>query len=145
MQLPSGDRSTEWVKRLPSLVAALNGEVTQLTDKKPSDAIKAKTLTQKPSSVVPERPLGLKEKKSPRGSAFAIFTSPVNWRVVSGGPLTQCGLWKCTGLDIRWPSPTRPAAGWQCPTARLCSRRAAWGAIRHTATTGWGPQELRTA
>ena len=65
MRLPFGERSTEWVKRLPSVVADLNGEVTRLTDKKPSDAIKAKTLTQKPSSVVPGRPLGLKEQKVP--------------------------------------------------------------------------------
>ena len=43
-RLPSGERSTEWVKRLPSVVTALNGEVTRLTGKKPSDAIKAKTL-----------------------------------------------------------------------------------------------------
>ena len=42
MRLPSGERSTELVKRLPSLVAALNGEVTRLTGKKPSDAIKAR-------------------------------------------------------------------------------------------------------
>ena len=51
------------MKRLPPVVAALNAEVTGLTDKKPSDAIKAKTLTQKPSSVDPGRPLGLKEQK----------------------------------------------------------------------------------
>ena len=57
MRLPSGERSTEWAKRLPSVVAALNEEVTRLTGKKPSDAIKAKILTQKPSSVVPGRPL----------------------------------------------------------------------------------------
>ena len=31
MRLPSGERFTEWVKRLPSIVAALNGEVTRLT------------------------------------------------------------------------------------------------------------------
>ena len=67
MRLPSGERSTEWVKRLPSVVAALNGEVARLTDKKPSDAIKAKTLIQKPSSVVSGRPLGLKEQKVPSG------------------------------------------------------------------------------
>ena len=46
------------------MVAALNGEVIRLTGKKSSDAIKAKTLTQKPS-VVPDRPLGLKEQKVP--------------------------------------------------------------------------------
>ena len=65
MRLPSGERSTEWVKRLPSVVAALNGEVTRLTDKKPSDAIKAETLIQKPSSLVPGRRFGLKEQKIP--------------------------------------------------------------------------------
>ena len=66
-RLPSGTRSTEWAKRLPSVVAALNGEVTRLTGKKPSDATKAKILTQKPSYVVPGRPLGLKEQKVPSG------------------------------------------------------------------------------
>ena len=67
VRLPSGERSTEWAKQLPSVVAALNEEVTRLTGKKPSDAIKAKILTQKSSSVVPGRPLGLKEQKVPSG------------------------------------------------------------------------------
>ena len=68
MRLPSGQRSTEWVAQLPGVVAALNGEVTRLTGKMPSDAIKAKMLhrgTQKPSSVVPGRPVGLEEQKVP--------------------------------------------------------------------------------
>ena len=108
MRLPSGERSTEWVKRLPSVVAALNGEVTRLTGKKPSDAIKAKTLTQKPSSVVPRRPLGPKEQNVPLGVGFATFTSPVHWSVVAGGPLTRCGLLKCTGWDGRGLSRTSP-------------------------------------
>ena len=76
MQLPSGERSTEWVKRLPSVVAALNREVTRLTDKKSSDAIKAKTLTQKPFSVVPGRPLGLKEQKVPSGVGVRYLYQP---------------------------------------------------------------------
>ena len=76
MRLPFGERSTEWVKRLPSVVAALNGEVTRLTDKKPSDAIKAKTLIQKPSSVVPGRPLGLKEQKAPSGIGVRFLYQP---------------------------------------------------------------------
>ena len=67
MRLPSGERSTEWVKWLPSVVAALKGEVTRLTDKKPSDVIKTKTLTQKPFFVVSGRPLGLKEQKVSSG------------------------------------------------------------------------------
>jgi len=33
MLLPSGQRSTAWIKRLPDVVAALNGEVTRLIGK----------------------------------------------------------------------------------------------------------------
>jgi len=65
MRLPSGERSTEWVARLPAVVAALNGEVTRLTGKRPSEAFKLKFMTQKPSSVVPDRPVGLREQKLP--------------------------------------------------------------------------------
>ena len=39
MQLPSGQRSTEWVVRLPAVVSALHGELTQFTGQKPRDAI----------------------------------------------------------------------------------------------------------
>jgi len=35
----SSERYIEWVTRLPAVVAALNGEVTRLTGKKPSEAI----------------------------------------------------------------------------------------------------------
>ena len=76
MRLPSGQRSTEWVARLPSVVAALNGEVTRLTGKKPSDAIKAKTVAQKPSSVVPDRPVGLKEQRLPSGVGVRYLYQP---------------------------------------------------------------------
>ena len=76
MRLPSGERSTEWVKRLPSVIAALSREVTWLTDKKLSDAIKAKTLTQKPSSVVPGHPLGLKVRKVPSGVGVRYLYQP---------------------------------------------------------------------
>jgi len=55
----SSERSIEWVTRLPAVVAALNGEVTRLTGKKPSEAIKARSVTQKPSSTVPGRTVGL--------------------------------------------------------------------------------------
>ena len=42
MKLPEGQRSTEWVTQLPAMVKALNEEMTRLTGKKPSVAIKAK-------------------------------------------------------------------------------------------------------
>lgn len=76
MRLPAGERSTEWVTRLPSVVAALNGEETRLTGKKPRDAIKAKMLTQKPSSTVPGRPVGLKESKLPSGVGVRYLYQP---------------------------------------------------------------------
>ena len=50
--------------------------VTRLTDKKPSDAIKAKTLTQKPSTVVPGRPFDLKEQKVPSGIGVRYLYQP---------------------------------------------------------------------
>ena len=37
----SSERSSEWVRALPDVVAVLNDEVTRLTGKKPSEAIKA--------------------------------------------------------------------------------------------------------
>ena len=64
------------VKRLASVIAALSREVTRLTDKKLSDAIKAKTLTQKPSSVVPGHPLGLKVRKVPSGVGVRYLYQP---------------------------------------------------------------------
>ena len=56
MRLHEGERSTEWVGRLPAVVAALNREVTRLTEQKPEDATKLKSVAQKPSSVVPRSP-----------------------------------------------------------------------------------------
>ena len=44
----NNQRSTEWVKRLPSVVSALNNEVTRLTGKKPAQAIKEKSIYSKP-------------------------------------------------------------------------------------------------
>ena len=63
MRLPSGKRSTEWVKRLPAVVFALNNEVTRLTGKKPTQAIKEKAVSPKPTACL--RPVGVNEKKLP--------------------------------------------------------------------------------
>ena len=58
MLLPEGKRSTEWVKRLPDVVNALNNEITRLAGKRPAAAIK------KPSTPY-SRPVGVNEKKLP--------------------------------------------------------------------------------
>jgi len=63
MLLPSGQRSTARVKRLPDVVKALNNEVTSLIGKKPAVAIKEKAVTSRPSTKY-SKPLGLKEKSS---------------------------------------------------------------------------------
>ena len=57
-------RSTEWVKRLPDVVHALNNEVTRLTGKRPAAAIKEKNIVAKPSTPY-LRPVGVNEKKLP--------------------------------------------------------------------------------
>ena len=59
-----GQRSTEWVKRLPSVVSALNNEVTRLIGKKPAQAIKEISVSSKPSTPY-SRPVGVNEKKLP--------------------------------------------------------------------------------
>ena len=59
-----GKRSTEWVKRLPDVVSALNNEVTRLTGKRPAAAIKENSVVAKPSTPY-SRPVGMNEKKLP--------------------------------------------------------------------------------
>ena len=62
--LPSGQRSTAWLKRLPDVVAALKNEVTCLTSKKPAVPIKAKVVSAKPSTPY-SRPVDVNEDKIP--------------------------------------------------------------------------------
>ena len=66
MRLPSGERSTKWVKRLSSVVAALNGEVTRLTDKKPSNADTKALLCSPWTPSWPQR------AKSPLGGRLSL-------------------------------------------------------------------------
>ena len=50
--------------------------MTRLTGKRPSEAIKAKCVAQKPSSVVPGRPVGLREQKLPSGVGVRYLYEP---------------------------------------------------------------------
>src|SRR6218665_3290431 len=56
----SSERSADWVRALPEVLAALNDEVTRLTGKKPADAIKAAKVAHSPSLPAP-RVDGLRE------------------------------------------------------------------------------------
>ena len=62
MNLKSSERSTEWVKRLPEVVSALNREKTRLTEKRQVDAIKKKVVDAK-SSTFYSRPARKNEKR----------------------------------------------------------------------------------
>ena len=44
MNFKEGKQSTEWVKRLPEVVLALNSKETRLTGNKPVDAIREKVV-----------------------------------------------------------------------------------------------------
>ncbi|XP_064617303.1 neural cell adhesion molecule 2-like [Liolophura sinensis] len=72
MRIPPEHQSTEWVARLPSVVAALNNETTRLIGKMPKDVIKAKGVPNKPSSTVPGRPFGLNERKILEGVGLRV-------------------------------------------------------------------------
>ena len=60
MNMKSGERSTEWVKRLPEVVSALNREKTRLTGRRPVHAIKEKVINAKSSTF---SRLGKNEKR----------------------------------------------------------------------------------
>ena len=76
MRLPADHRSTEWVQRLPAVVSDLNGEVTRLTGKRPSEAIRAKSVSGGPSSTVPGRPAGLRKQNLPSGAGVRYLYQP---------------------------------------------------------------------
>ena len=64
MRSNEGQRSTEWVKRLPKVVSALNNQVTRLIGMKPAAAIKEKAVVSQPATKY-LRPVGENEKKLP--------------------------------------------------------------------------------
>jgi len=72
----SSERSSEWVRALPDVVAALSDEVTRLTGKKPSDAIKASAVAHKPSAPV-SRPVALEQPLLPSDALVRYLYQPV--------------------------------------------------------------------
>ena len=96
IRFPESARSTEWVKRLPVVVAALNGE----DGKKPSDTIKAAAHKSPPPLFLVVL-LVSKSRSSLLGLAFASFTSLESWKVVVNTLKTLCGLLRCTGWDAQ--------------------------------------------
>ena len=58
-------------------MTAMDREVTRLTGRKPSEAIKVKNVERKASSVVKGRPVGFKEQKLPSGVVVRYLYQPV--------------------------------------------------------------------
>ena len=75
-EMLSVQRSSEWVARLPAVVAALNGEVTRLIGKRPSDAIHRKAVSARPAAPARHRPIGFKEQKLPPGVGVRYLYQP---------------------------------------------------------------------
>ena len=73
---PALARSSEWVARLPAVVAALNGEVTRLIGKRPSEAILRKVVSARPAAPARHRPIGFKEQKLPPGVGVRYLYQP---------------------------------------------------------------------
>ena len=60
---------------MSAVISALNKEVTQLTGKKPAEAIKKKTVSANPSTPY-LRPVGVDEKKLPSGVIVCYLYQP---------------------------------------------------------------------
>ena len=75
-EMLSEQRSSEWVARLPAVVAALNGEVTRLIGKRPSEAIRRKAVSARPAAPARHRPIGFKEQKLPLGVGVRYLYQP---------------------------------------------------------------------
>ena len=71
----TGERSSEWVARLPAVVAALNGEVIRLIGKRPPEAIRRKAVSARPAAPA-RRPVGFEEEKLPSGVGVRYLYQP---------------------------------------------------------------------
>jgi len=95
----SSERSTEWVTRLPAVVAALYGEVTRFTGKKPSEVIEARSVAQKPSSTVPGRTIGLDEPLLPSDALVRYLNAP--GELEGGRRRATDPMWSLTTHTVR--------------------------------------------
>ena len=73
-ELVTEGRSRVWVKRLPSVMKALNSEVIRITGKEPDEAISQREVDIK--QVNYKRPVGLKERRLPSGVQVRYLLSP---------------------------------------------------------------------
>jgi len=107
MLLPEGKRSTAWVKRLPEVVLALNNEVTSLIGKKPTFAIKEKSVYARPSTPY-MRPVKKCEKILPPLVQVRYFYQP--GELEGGVKRATDPIWslKVFGIERSFSKPDQP-------------------------------------
>ena len=94
INLKSGKRSREWVKRLPEVVSALNHEKTRLTGKRPVDAIKDKVVEAKSSTFS----RGKNEKRLDSSVNVRYLYAP--GELEGGGKRATDPNWSLKGFNI---------------------------------------------
>ena len=97
MNMPSGRRSTAWVKRLPEVVAAINNEVTRLIRKKPAEAIREKAVASKPAT--PYTRVGVNERKLPPQAHVRYLYYP--GELEGGGRRATDPIWSLKVYNIQ--------------------------------------------
>ena len=93
-------RSTAWVKRLPDVVSALNNEVTRLTGKKPTQAVKEKAVSAKPATPY-MWPVGVYEKKLPPQVHVRYLYYPGELEGGGGGRRATDPIWSLKVYNIQ--------------------------------------------
>ena len=143
MRLSEGARSTEWVKRLPTIVAALYGEVTRLTSKKPRGAIRAGGVAQK-LFLPADRPVGLQEQKLPSGVCVRYLYHP--GELEDGRRLATDPVWtlEVYRLGRSVTKPGEPVVYYleDGPQRGFVREELLVVPPRHPTTAGWGSQAL---
>lgn len=94
----SSQRSVEWVARLQAVVSAMNDEVTRLTGKKPSEAIKLQTVHASPS-LPAHRTVGLQEPIVPSDAQVRYLYQP--GELEGGRPRATDPVWSVTTHSVR--------------------------------------------
>ena len=97
MRLPVGERSTEWVRRLPALSLLWMERSPGWPVSDPPRPSRQSLWVESPLLRFPAALLDFKSRSSLRGLAFASSISPANSRVGCVALQTLCGPSGCTG------------------------------------------------
>ena len=102
MNFKERKRSTEWEKRLPAVVSALNNEVTRLTGKKPVMPLMTSRLTPRVQRLTQDLLAWRKRDSTPR-KKWDISLPLTSWKEVKEEQQIPCDLWKSSkSIEHLW-------------------------------------------